>query len=98
MTAPETYENGIVDFPLHAKQVLYNENGCRCAGGTVPKTDRQTDRQRQAEMIMLPCQPLDCPKQLQSSNTAPPFSTKQADADFYSGSTRLEPLQELRQP
>jgi hypothetical protein len=85
-----------VHFPLHAKQVLYNENGCRCASGTVPKpeTERETDRQ----MIMLPCQPHDCPKQLQISNTAPPFSSKQADADFYLGSTRLEPLQGLRQP
>jgi hypothetical protein len=76
--------------PLQAKQVLYNKYGCRHADGTVAKTDRQ--------MIMLPCQPLYCPKQLNISNTAPPFSTKQADAKFYPGSTRLEPLQGLRQP
>jgi hypothetical protein len=39
-----------------------------------------------------------CPKQLQITNSAPLFSTKQVDGNFYSGRIRFEPLQELRQP
>jgi hypothetical protein len=42
---PETQVTGIMHFSLHAKQVLYNEYGCRCDGGTVPKTDRQRERE-----------------------------------------------------
>ena len=81
-------------FPLHPKQILYKEYGCRCAGGIVPERERERER----EMIKLPCRPFDRPKQLQISNPALQFSTKQTNADFYSGSSRLETLLGLRQP
>ena len=56
------------------------------------------EREREREMIKLPCRPFDRPKQLQISNPALQFSTKQTNADFYSGSSRLETLLGLRQP
>jgi hypothetical protein len=58
-------------FPFHPKQVSYNEYSRRSAGSTVPKTERE--REREIQMIMLLCQPLDCPKQVPISNTAPHF-------------------------